>query len=113
MPRDLPIGNGTLLVNFDQTYTLRDLYFPHVGQENQTDGNPNRFGCWVDGAFAWLDADDWRRDLRYDEATLVTRAACANDRLGLDLLCEDCFDVGRPIYVKRVESREFDMTVAV
>ena len=59
MPRDLPIGNGSLLVNFDGRYALRDLYFPHVGQENQTGGDPNRFGCWVDGEFAWLDGDGW------------------------------------------------------
>ncbi len=36
MPRDIPIGNGSLLVNFDQHYQLRDLYWPHVGQENHT-----------------------------------------------------------------------------
>ena len=44
MPRDIPVGNGSLLVNFDQTYQLRDLYWPYVGQENHTEGNP-----WVSG----------------------------------------------------------------
>ena len=48
MPRDLPIGTGSLLVNFDTRYTLRDIYFPHVGQENHTAGARNRFGVWVD-----------------------------------------------------------------
>jgi len=42
MPRDLPIGNGHLLVNFDETYHLRDIYFPHVGSENHSAGH--RFG---------------------------------------------------------------------
>ena len=32
MPRDIPVGNGSLLVNFDADYALRDLYWPHVGQ---------------------------------------------------------------------------------
>jgi len=36
MPCDIPAGNGSLLVNFDQCYQLRDLYWPHVGQENHT-----------------------------------------------------------------------------
>jgi len=30
MPHDIPIGNESLLVNFDQTYQLRDLYWSHV-----------------------------------------------------------------------------------
>jgi GH15 family glucan-1,4-alpha-glucosidase len=106
MPRDLPIGNSNLLVNFDHTYTLRDLYYPHVGQENHTDGHPNRFGVWADGEFAWLDADGWERDLRYERESLVTQVRCVNERLGIELVCADCVDVGRNVYVKRVEIRD-------
>ena len=54
MPRDLPIGNGSLLVNFDQTYQIRDLYWPHVGQENHTLGHTFRVGVWAEGQFRWL-----------------------------------------------------------
>jgi len=54
MPRDLPIGNGRVLVNFDKEYNIRDMYYPHVGQDNQTMGHPCRFGVWVDGQFAWI-----------------------------------------------------------
>src|SRR5437763_667047 len=56
MPRDLPVGNGALLVNFDSTGTLRDIYFPRVGQENHTSGHLCRFGVWVaeaDGSQQW------------------------------------------------------------
>jgi glucoamylase len=31
MPRNLPLGNGNFLVTFDNTYQIRDLYWPHVG----------------------------------------------------------------------------------
>ena len=55
MPRDIPIGNGALLVTFDQHYFIRDLYWPHVGEENQTLGNRSRFGVWTEGRFAWLE----------------------------------------------------------
>lgn len=103
MPRDLPLGNGKLLVNLDRTYALRDIYFPHVGQENQTEGDPNRFGVWVDWQFSWLDSDDWRRDLRYEDDTLVTHVTCVSDRLGLELICADCVDFHRNLYLKRVE----------
>lgn len=47
MPRDIPIGNGNILIAFDRNYLLREFYFPHVGQENHTEGEPFRFGIWA------------------------------------------------------------------
>src|SRR5260370_6825235 len=49
--RDLPIGNGSLLVNFDRNYKLRDIYYPRVAQENHTSGEPSPTGLWVEGRF--------------------------------------------------------------
>ena len=74
MPRDLPLGNGRLLVNFDKSYNLRDIYWPHVGQELHTAGDISHTGVWVDGQFAWLDAPEWQREMLYDRETLVTHA---------------------------------------
>ncbi len=65
MPRDLPIGNGSLTVNFDAAYNLRDIHFPWGGLENHTEGSACRTGVWVGGRFAWLSDNSWRRRLRY------------------------------------------------
>ena len=46
MPRDLPLGNGSLLVAFDKHYQIRDLYWPHVGQENHALEHAFRLGVW-------------------------------------------------------------------
>ena len=70
--RDIPVGNGSLLVTFDDKYQIRDVYFPHVGQENHTEGFPFRFGVWADGEFSWVSEDAWRRELKYLPETLVT-----------------------------------------
>ena len=70
--RDIPVGNGSLLVNFDDKYQIRDIYFPHVGQENHSEGFPFRFGIWVDGTFSWIFADEWTRTLRYVDNAPVT-----------------------------------------
>jgi GH15 family glucan-1,4-alpha-glucosidase len=51
MPRDLPLGNGKVLVAFDGDYRLRELCYPHVGCENHVRGALCRFGVFVDGAF--------------------------------------------------------------
>lgn len=47
MPRDIPVGNGQMLVTFDRHYRLRDLYYPHVGQENHAVGGACHFGVWA------------------------------------------------------------------
>lgn len=103
MPRDIPVGNGSLLVNFDSLYHLRDLYWPHVGQENHTEGHPSRFGVWVDGAFHWVDADGWERSLRYREDTLVTDVELYHPALELRLHCSDVVDFHENLYLRRIE----------
>src|SRR5439155_1412826 len=93
--RDLPVGNGALLINFDRNYQLRDIYYPRVGQENHTSGELNRFGIWVDGRFAWLDDHGWSRDLVYLPDTLVTNVTLRHQDLALSLTFNDALKLGR------------------
>lgn len=102
MPRDLPLGNGSLLVNFDSVYQLRDLYFPHVGNENHTSGHPFRFGFWVDGVFRWIDDGAWTRDLRYEPDTLVTTVSLTHPDLPIEILSNDSVDFHENLYLRRV-----------
>src|SRR5487761_55904 len=101
MPRDLPVGNGRLLINFDSSYFIRDFYYPHVGMENQTLGHPSRFGVWVDGLFAWVDNLEWQKELAYEEDTLVTDVRLLNERLQLRMRCHDVVDFDRAVYMRR------------
>ncbi len=102
MPRDIPVGNGSLLVNFDETYQLRDIYWPHVGQENHTAGHPFRFGVWVEGQFRWVDDAGWERILDYAEDTLVTEVTLQHPDLGLRLVCHDAVDFHEDLYLRQV-----------
>ncbi len=101
MPRDLPLGNGHVLVNFDSTYAIRDVFFPHVGSENHVAGHFCRLGVWADGAFAWSGDDGWRRDLTYEDETLVTQVRLTNEKLRVDLRISDAVDFARPVLVRR------------
>src|SRR5439155_1766191 len=100
--RDLPIGNGSLLVNFDRNYQLRDIYYPRVGQENHTSGEPCRFGIWVEGRFSWLDDPAWSRNLVYLPDTLVTNVTLRHPDLTLSLTFNDTVDLGRDMFLRRV-----------
>ena len=91
MPRDIPIGNGHLLVNFDSRYHLRDIYFPHIGGRNHSAGHRFGFGVWVDGVFSWVH-DSWQIDERYADETLATQVTLTNPGLGLRIDCTDVVD---------------------
>ncbi|HVH64861.1 MAG TPA: glycoside hydrolase family 15 protein [Candidatus Acidoferrum sp.] len=102
MPRDLPLGNGNLLVNFDHNYELRDIYYPRIGQENHTSGGPCRFGIWVEGRFAWVDDPAWTRNLVYIADTLVTDVTLRHPDLQVSLTFNDAVDLGRDALFRRV-----------
>src|SRR5207253_4829878 len=102
MPRDLPIGNGNLMINFDHEYNIRDVYYPHVGQDNQTVGDVSFFGVWCDGRFAWIGSPSWEKSLDYEDDTLVTRMRATSSLLGLDMTISDTVDFDRDLFLRRV-----------
>src|SRR5216117_31609 len=103
MPRDIPVGNGRLLVTFDRQYQIRDVYFPHVGQENHAGAGPCRFGVWADaparhkGLLCWTGDASWTVRQRYLRDTLTTSVSLDNRDLRLALYCNDAVDFHRPI----------------
>ena len=101
MPRDLPVGNGHLLVTFDSTYALSDIYFPHVGTENHAYRSHSKIGVWANGEFAWLDDAGWDLDLDYADDSLVTRVEAKNTRLGVTLTIEDAVDFDQDVLLRR------------
>lgn len=108
--RDIPVGNGSLLVTFDDEYHIRDIYFPHVGQENHTEGFPFKFGIWVNGKFSWVSEKIWERSLRYLPETLVTEVVLTNPELGIEINCNDTVASHENIFLRRVIVRNVHET---
>src|SRR5258708_2308270 len=102
MPRDLPIGNGRLLINFDRSYQLRDLYYPHVGKENHTSGHAFRLGFWAEGQLRWIDDPGWERSLLFDPETGATDVQLHHADLGLRIRATDVVDYEVDLYLKRL-----------
>jgi glucoamylase len=106
VPRDLPIGNGSVLVNFDTVdHVVRDVYFPSVGQENHTIGKRQAFGVWVDGDFAWI-WDGWTITRQYETDTLVTNVVARHERLGLELVIRDAVDFHLWAHLREIKTRD-------
>jgi glucoamylase len=92
VPRDIPVGNESLLITFDQDYCLRDIYYPCVGKENHTNGHKFRLGVWVDGRFDWIKRENWYLNLEYIHESLLTSVTARNEILSVSLYCNDMVD---------------------
>jgi GH15 family glucan-1,4-alpha-glucosidase len=110
MPRDIPVGNGSLLVTFDELYQIRDIYFPRVGKENHSEGHPFRLGLWVDGAFSWISEKGWTRELLYMPETLVTEVRLSNETLEVEITSNDAVDSHENVFVRRLSLRNLGET---
>lgn len=104
MPRDIPIGNGSLLVAFDAHYRLAEFYFPRVGMENQAAGK-FRMGVWCDGALHAVDETPWQRTLEYLRDTLVTDVQLANEAIGIRMRVYDAVDPDANVLVRKIVVR--------
>src|ERR1044071_7611812 len=101
MPRDIPVGNGSLLVAFDDKYQIRDVYYPHVGQENHAGAGPCRLGIYTDlpgqkkGQLSWTQEPAWKIHQRYLRDTLTTSVSLDNKDLKIAMYCNDVVDFHR------------------
>lgn len=102
MPRPLVIGNGKMLINFDASLNMRDLYYPYVGQLNHIGGYFSRIGVWVDGLFSWCHDVNWSIRLSYLPETLVTNVIAVNKELGIQMTIHDAVHQRETIYLKKI-----------
>ena len=105
MTRSLVLGNGHFLLNFDEHYWIRDVYFPHIGIENHSEGYPFRLGLWVDGRTYWTD-ESWQRDIGYKNGTLVSHTVLRHEEIGIELTLRDAIDFESDILLREMQVRD-------
>lgn len=101
MPRPLVVGNGRLLVNFDDNLNIRDIYYPHVSQENHVLGHKFRLGIWVDKKLYWID-HSWKKTLKYKEEATVTDVVLKNAHLKIELLINDTVHPLKDVFLRKI-----------
>lgn len=116
MPRDIPLGNGSLLVAYDKFGLIREVSFPYVGMENHAQGHVFRAGAWVNGSFSWFRDEGWQCRNDYEEDTLVARIRRTNSSLGVELTTREAVDFHENLFVreiiaKNLTEREMDLRV--
>lgn len=102
MPRPLVFGNGNLLIGIDESYCIRDLFFPQVGRFNHLNGHRIGMGAWADGRFAWTEDPSWKRELAYRKGTLTGLSALENPTLKVKLEIEETIGIKSNDFVRRI-----------
>lgn len=69
--RSVLLSNGRLAIGYDAAGSIRDVFYPRLGQPNHAGGWPSRFGAAVDGVFAWFHDPPWSRTVKYRPGSLV------------------------------------------
>ena len=101
MARDIPVGNGSLLVACDTQGLIRDFFYPHVGEQNHAGGAPFRVGLWEDGEFVWL-PHGWECSVDYLDDSMVTQVLWSSASRGLRLVCNDLVDFQENLHLRRL-----------
>ena len=117
MPRTLVLGNGNILINFDQFAQVKDFYFPYVGVENHVDhNNPHRVGIFVDGNFTWLNDGSWDITMDYKKDTMAGRTQARHSSLGIRIQFDDVVYNEKNIFIRKLQvynNRHEDRVVKV
>lgn len=104
MPQALSLGNGRLQVNLDDRLQVRDVHYPHVGEENHSQyGCPHRIGVWIDGQFSWLNDAQWQISVGYESDTQVGHSSAENTTLGLRLEFTDFVHTTKDVLGRRIK----------
>lgn len=103
--RDIVMGNGAMMLNFDGELNLRDLYWPYGGFENHGDRNRSSCAVYADQRLSWLFYPEWEKRLGYLPDTPVTRIHAVNQNLGLELEINDALHPADDLYLKRIVVR--------
>ncbi|HJH29641.1 MAG TPA: glycoside hydrolase family 15 protein [Methanosarcinaceae archaeon] len=98
-------------MNIDENASIRDMYYPHVGDENHVNGCHCRVGIVVEkknlGIVSLL-GDDWVHKLGYKKDTLVTDSYFRNDRLDIDLQFNECVHPFENVFIRKISITNTD-----
>ncbi|HSX43363.1 MAG TPA: glycoside hydrolase family 15 protein [Candidatus Saccharimonadales bacterium] len=104
MGRPVILGNGSLTVGLDERGLVHDFYYPYVGLDNLTTARslPHKIGLWVDGAFSWVDGDQWTITVDFESNALISAVHMRNDGLQLELEFRDFVDTEFNAFCRQV-----------
>ena len=102
MSRSLVLGNGNILVCFDEKAQVRDMYFPYVGLENHVGGKyKHRIGVWTEDKMRWFD-EGWNITIQSEEDAPVSSVLAKHNELNIELRLSDVVYNEKNIFIRKV-----------
>ncbi len=109
MPKSLILGNGNILIGYDNYAQVHDFYFPHVGLEEQVGKHlHHKIGVFVEGKFSWIDDGDWEVTIDYQHETLASKIEAFNHILKVKLEFTDVVYNETNIFIREVKVFNLD-----
>ncbi len=105
MGRPVILGNGSLTVGLNEQGLVHDFYYPYVGLDNLTTARSthHKIGVWVDGAFSWVDDEDWEISVDFEADALVSTVSMRNPHLKVELSTNDFVDSTSNIFCRLIQ----------
>jgi len=108
MTRSLVLGNGNMLVCYDEWGQVRDLHFPYVGLENHVGEKlMHKIGVHIDGSMFWLSDGAFDISIDYKEDSFVGHVHARSEKLKLELHFSDIVYNEHNIFVRHIEVHNF------
>lgn len=104
MARPVMLGNGSLTVGLNEQGLVHDFYYPYVGLENLTNARSvrHKIGIWVDGDFSWVDDDQWRVEVDFENDAMVSNIHMHHPRFDIELIFTDFVDSDFNAFCRRI-----------
>jgi GH15 family glucan-1,4-alpha-glucosidase len=104
MARSLVLGNGNMLVCYDEWGQVRDFHFPYVGLENHVGEKlMHRIGVYAEGTLRWLSDGSFNISIQYEKDSFVANVIAKHKELQIELHFSDIVYNEHDIYVRHIE----------
>ena len=104
MPKSLILGNGNILIGYDNFAQVHDFYYPHVGLEEQVGKHlGHKIGVFTENKFSWIDDGDWEIVIDYQSETLASKIEAFNHVLKVKLEFCDVVYNETDIFIREVK----------
>ncbi|AAT44077.1 glycoside hydrolase family 15 protein [Picrophilus oshimae] len=100
MVRYIPMGNGKILVSFNNDYNLTDFYFSKDMAENHSAGKPFRYGVSINDKFTWINASNIVSKDYYDHTMIGIVKYNINDVSFED---DNFVDIYEDVYARKIK----------
>ncbi len=99
MAKKIVLGNKNMSLSYDSNLSIKDIYYPYIGDENHLEEDKNRVGFWVSGKFSWID-EEWKKNIKYSENSLVTQIKTKTEYLNIELKEKATIHFDKNIYLR-------------